>query len=171
MLVQVIKGHNKSTLTRSWNTQYNLMVNHVLRNKHTDGIINDNVAHGNQVCLDIQHHSWQYVIVTWQENTCSSRCIFAANYVLNFKIDNAYESLRGREVHDHNTHAECNAAQLIVEFENISIYNDSPTRTDGRGVSTGRFNRYASNLVGLKRYLALVGIKGTASRIAHNSLY
>ena len=30
--------------------------------------------------------------------------------------------------------------------------------------------RYASNLVGLKRYLALVGIKGTTSRIAHNNL-
>ena len=38
-------------------------------------------------------------------------------------------------------------------------------------MSTERFKRYASNLVGLKRYLALVGIKkGTTSRIAHNNL-
>ena len=37
-------------------------------------------------------------------------------------------------------------------------------------MSTERFERYASNLVGLKRYLALAGIKGTTSRIAHNSL-
>ena len=40
------------------------------------------------------------------------------------------------------------------------------SRLDGRGVSAERFKRYASNLVGLKRYLALVGIKGTTSRIA-----
>ena len=31
-------------------------------------------------------------------------------------------------------------------------------------VSNMRFERYASNLVGLKRYLAFVGIKGTTSR-------
>ena len=114
------------------------MVNHVLTNKHTDGIINDNVAHGNQVCLDIQHHWRQYVIVTWQENTCSSRCIFAANYVLNFKIDNAYKLLRGKEVHDNNTHQECGTDQLIVEFEEVLMNNNSPTRhikSNGRGVT------------------------------------
>ena len=80
----------------------------------------------------------------------------SANYVLNFKIDNAYESLRGREVHDDNTHAECDTAQLIVEFGNVSMYNISPTRWDGRGVSADRFkvqSEYASNLDELERYL------------------
>ena len=67
-----------------------------------------------------------------------------------------YESLCGREVHDDNTHAECDTARLIVECENVSMHNISPTRWDGRGVSTDRFkvqSEYASNLDELERYL------------------
>ena len=63
----------------------------------------------------------------------------ATDHVLDFRVDNAYESLCKREVHDDNTHAERDTAQLIVEFENVSIYNISPTRWDGRGVSADRF--------------------------------
>ena len=65
---------------------------------------------------------------------------------------------------------ECKNIGIVTVVGNILKCNDSPKKSDGRGVSTERFKRYASNLIGLKRYLVLVGIKGTTSRIAHNSL-
>ena len=69
---------------------------------------------------------------------------------------------------------ECKNIGIVTVVGNILKCNDSPKKSDGRGVSAERFKerfkRYASNLVGLKRYLALVGIKGTTSRIAHNNL-
>ena len=61
----------------------------------------------------------------------------------------------------------CKNIEIVTMVGNILKCNDSPKKSDGRGVSAERFKRYASNLVGLKRYLALVGIKGTTSRIAH----
>ena len=91
--------------------------------------------------------------------------------VLSLENDNLY--------HKDNTQHECGIDRSMYKCENIGIVtgignilkcNDGPKKSDGRGVSTGRSKRYASNLVGLKRYLALVGIKGTTSRIAHNSL-
>ena len=66
-----------------------------------------------------------------------------------------YKSWRVR-VHDDNTHAGCNTVRLIVEFDNVSMHNISPTRWDGRGVSADRFkvqSEYASNLDELERYL------------------
>ena len=69
--------------------------------------------------------------------------------------DGMHKSWRVK-VRDNNTRGECDAIQLIVEFENISMYNISPTRWDGRGVSTDRFkvqSEYASNLDELERYL------------------
>ena len=127
---------NTLTSISSGNTWYSPIMNCMTTN-NTDGTIDDNVAHGNQVSRSSIIHS----------NTLSShdrlirvhRDALATNDVLNFKIDNAYESLRGREVHDDNTHAECDTVQLIVEFRNVSMYNISPTRWDGRGVSTERF--------------------------------
>ena len=125
-------------------TWYILIISHATTNKHTDGIVIDKVAHRNQV-------SRSNLI---RGNTLSSRDKLtrvrrdasATDHVLDFRVDNAYESLCGREVHDDNTHAECHTAQLIVEFENVSMHNISPTRWDGRGVSTDRFHRaeYAS---------------------------
>ena len=137
ILIRVMKGYGTSTSSRSGNTWYSSIVNHVTTNTHTDGIINNNIAHRNQV--------FRSNIV--RGNMLSShdklirihRDALATNDVLNFKIDNTYESLRGREVHDDNTHAECDTAQLIVEFGNVSMYNISPTRWDGRGVSAERF--------------------------------
>ena len=58
---------------------------------------------------------------------------------------------------------ECKNTEIVTMVRNILKRNDSPKKPDGRGVSAERFERYASNLVGLKRYLALVGIKGTTS--------
>ena len=70
--------------------------------------------------------------------------------------DNTCKLLSMKEIQDDNTHAECDTAQLIVEFENTTMYNISPTRWDGRGVSADRFkvqSEYASNLDELERYL------------------
>ena len=78
------------------------------------------------------------------------------DYVLNPKIDNAYKLLRGEKAHDNNTREECDTAQLRVEFEKVTVHKISPTRWDGRGVSTDRFkvqSEYASNLDELERYL------------------
>ena len=122
ILVRVMKGYNTSTTIRSGNTYYGSIVNHVLTGKHTDGIVHDNAAHGNQV-------SGSFTI----------RGNAFATYVLSIGNDNAYNLLGRQEVHDDNTHVECDTAQLIVEFENISIYDISPTRWDGRGVSTDGF--------------------------------
>ena len=47
--------------------------------------------------------------------------------------------------HDNNTREKYDAIQLNVEFENVSMYNTSPTRWDGRGVSTDRFHRAILN--------------------------
>ena len=46
-----------------------------------------------------------------------------------------YRIVRVREVHVNNTREEYGIDQLIVAFENVSMYNISPTRWDGRGVS------------------------------------
>ena len=140
MLVRAMKGYNTSTTFRSGNTGYGLIVNRVLTNKHTDGIVHDNAAHGNQVPRSF--------IISGNAS--------ATGYVLSFRNDNARELLVRKDNHDDNTRDDCNTAQLIVEFENVSLYNISPTRWDGRGVSTDRFkvqSEYASNLDELERYL------------------
>ena len=95
-LVQVMMG--TSTSIRNGNTWYSSIVNHMMTNKHTDGIVKSNVTHGNQV-------SRSNIICG---NTLSShdrsvrvhQDAFATNYVLNSKISNACKLLREREVHD-----------------------------------------------------------------------
>ena len=64
----------------------------------------------------------------------------------------------------------CENNEIVTMVGSILKCNDSPRKSDGRGVSTEGFKGYASNLIGLKRYLVLVGINGTTTRIAHNSL-
>ena len=84
-LVQVMMG--TSTSIRNGNTWYSSIVNHMMTNKHTDGIVKSNVTHGNQV-------SRSNIICG---NTLSShdrsvrvhQDAFATNYVLNSKISNA----------------------------------------------------------------------------------
>ena len=86
--------------------------------------------------------------------------------VSSLESDNFYQHCK-EDDHKDNTH-EYGVDPSMYERKNIEIVtmvgsilkcNDSPKKSDGRGVSAERFKRYASNLVGLKRYLALVGIK------------
>ena len=81
--------------------------------------------------------------------------------------DNTHEygidrSMYARKDNDNGT--------IVRMVGNILKCNDSPRKSDGRGVSTEGFKGYASNLIGLKRYLVLAGINRTTTRIAHNSL-
>ena len=138
MLVRVTKGYT-STSIRSGNTCYILIISHATTNKHTDGIVIGKVAHGNQVSKPFTIRGDAF-----------------ASYVLSFGNNNAYKLLGRQEVREDNTHAECDTARLIVEFDKVSMHNISPTRWDGRGVSADRFkvqSEYASNLDELERYL------------------
>ena len=49
MLVRVKEGYDTSTPIRSGYAGYYSVVNHVLMSKHTVGIIDDNITHGNHV--------------------------------------------------------------------------------------------------------------------------
>ena len=137
MLVQVMMEHDTSKSIRSRHVWDNSMMNHVSTNTHTDGIVNNNVAHRNQV--------FRPNIVRGNMLSSHDKLIrirgdtSASGYFLSSGNNNACKLLSMKEIHDDNRHAECDTARLIVECENVSMHNISPTRTDGRGVSTGRF--------------------------------
>ena len=127
-----------------------------MTNTHTDGIVDNNIAHRNQVLRsNIIRGSTLSVRIRGDTS--------AMDYVLNLKIDNAYKLLRGEKAHDNNTRTECDTAQLVVEFENVTMHNISPTRWDGRGVSAGRFKGQYLNThpiwMNWKGTYDLVGIK------------
>jgi hypothetical protein len=156
ILIRVMKGYGTSTSSRNGNTWYSSIVNHVMTNTHTDGIVDNNIAHRNQVLRsNIIRGSTLSVRIRGDTS--------AMDYVLNLKIDNAYKLLRGEKAHDNNTRTECDTAQLVVEFENVTMHNISPTRWDGRGVSAGRFKGQYLNThpiwMNWKGTYDLVGIK------------
>ena len=106
------------------------------------------------------------------DNVSNNTSILNAEYdhtthnVSSLESDNLYRHCK-EEDHKDNTHEygidrsmyECKNIAIVTMVGSILKCNDSPKKSDGRGVSAERFKRYASNLVGLKRYLALVGIK------------
>ena len=50
ILIRVMKGYGTtSTSSHNGNTWYSSIVNHVMTNTHTDGIVDNNIAHRNQV--------------------------------------------------------------------------------------------------------------------------
>ena len=97
--------------------------------------------------------------------------------VSSLESDDFYQHCK-EDDHKDNTHEygtdrsmyACENNEIVTMVGSILKCNDSPRKSDGRGVSTEGFKGYASNLIGLKRYLVLVGINGTTTRIAHNSL-
>ena len=96
--------------------------------------------------------------------------------VSSLESDDFYQHCK-EDDHKDNTHEygtdrsmyACKNNEIVTMVGNILKCNDSPRKSDGRGVSTEGFKGYASNLIGLKRYLVLAGINGTTTRIAHNS--
>ena len=49
ILIRVMKRYGTTTSSRSGITWYSSIVNHVMTNTHTDGIVDNNIAHRNQV--------------------------------------------------------------------------------------------------------------------------
>ena len=106
-----------TTARYSWN----IMVVRVMK-----GSTSTSICNGNTWYISIVNH------VTTNKHT---------DGIVIGRIRLAHENQVSRSnlIHD-NTHAERDTAQLIVEFEDVSICIISPTRWDGRGVSTDRLH-------------------------------